>query len=161
MKEFFRRFVGSNAPSYGELLPREVREIAALHAASFQRGWSEDEIERLLLDRSVLAHRARIGGAVAGFIISRIAADEAEILSVAVARAQRGRGLAQALLRLHLGRLAGLGVGSVFLEVGEDNDAAGRLYERAGFEQVGRREAYYAHGAAGNSAALVLRRDLA
>jgi len=64
-------------------------------------------------------------------------------------------------LRLHLGRLAGLGLGSVFLEVGDDNDAARRLSERAGFEQVGRREAYYAHGAAGNSAALVLRRDLA
>ena len=161
MKEFFRRFLAGSAPSYGEALPPEAREIAALHAASFQRGWSEDEIERLLLDRSVLAHRATISGAIAGFIISRIAADEAEILSVAVARAQRGRGLARALLRLHLGRLAGLGVGSVFLEVGEDNDAAGRLYERAGFEQVGRREAYYAHGAAGNSAALVLRRDLA
>lgn len=161
MKEFFRRFLASTTPSYGEVLPRETREIAALHAASFQRGWSEDEIERLLVDRNVLAHRARIGGAIAGFIISRIAADEAEILSVAIARAQRGRGLAQALLRLHLGRLAGLGVRSVFLEVGEDNEAAGRLYDNAGFEEVGRREAYYAHGAAGNSAALVLRRDLA
>ena len=161
MKGFFSHFFASSEPSYGEVLPREARQIAALHAASFQRGWSENEIERLLVERNVLAHRATIGGKLAGFIMSRIAADEAEILSVAVARAQRGRGLARALLRLHLGRLAGLGVRGVFLEVGEDNDAARRLYEHAGFEEVGRREAYYAHGAAGNSAALVLRRDLA
>jgi [ribosomal protein S18]-alanine N-acetyltransferase len=161
MKGIFSRFLGSKQPSYGEVLPREAREIASLHAASFQRGWSEDEIDRLLVDRNVLAHRARIGRALAGFIISRIAADEAEILSVAVARMQRGRGLAQALLRLHLGRLAGLGVRSVFLEVGEDNEAARRIYDNAGFEDAGRREAYYAHGAAGNSAALLLRRDLA
>ena len=161
MKGIFRRFLGSDTPSYGEVLPREARQIAALHAASFQRGWSEDEIERLLVDRNVLAEGAKIGGAIAGFIISRIAADEAEILSVAVARAQRGRGLGQALLRLHLGRLAGRGVRSVFLEVGEDNAAACRLYDNAGFEEVGRRKAYYAQGAAGTSTALVLRRDLA
>ena len=161
MNGIFSRFFPSKEPSYGEVLPREARQIAALHAASFQRGWSENEIERLLVERNVLAHRATIGGTLAGFIMSRIAADEAEILSVAVARAQRGRGLARALLRLHLGRLAGLGVRGVFLEVGEDNEAARRLYEHAGFEEVGRREAYYAHGAVGNAAALVLRRDLA
>ena len=40
----------------------------------------------LLLERNVLTHRATIGGKLAGFIMSRIAADEAEILSVAVAR---------------------------------------------------------------------------
>ena len=95
-----------------------------------------------------------------GFIMSRMAAGEAEILSVAVAARQRGRGVARQLLTLHLRRLAGLGTRVVFLEVDEANTAARRLYHRAGFKEAGRREGYY-RGTGGNqSAALVLRRDL-
>lgn len=161
MKRFFDRLFARAEPALSEAAPRDARAIAALHAASFRRGWSEDEIERLLLDRSVLTHRATIGRNLAGFIMSRIAADEAEILSVAVASGQRGKGLARALLRLHLGRLAGLGVRAVFLEVDEDNESACRLYRRAGFREVGRREGYYPDRTAGASTALILRRDLA
>ena len=67
---------------------RDAAAIAALHAASFRRGWSEQEVEGLLLDRHVIAHRAMLGGKLVGFIMSRLAADEAEILSVAVAARQ-------------------------------------------------------------------------
>ncbi len=48
------------------------------------------------------------------------------------------------LLTRHLGRLAALGIARIFLEVDEDNRAALRLYARAGFREVGRREGYYA-----------------
>ena len=65
------------------------------------------------------------------------------------------------MLNLHLRRIAALGVDSVFLEVDEDNEPARRLYRRAGFQEIGRREDYYASGSASQSAALVLRRDLA
>jgi ribosomal-protein-alanine N-acetyltransferase len=140
--------------------PHDAAAIARLHAASFQRGWSEDEVERLLLDRSVVTHCVMLGRALAGFILSRIVEGEAEILSVAVGEAQRGRGLARRLLDLHLRRLAGLGVAAVFLEVGEDNAAARRLYARAGFHEVGRRAGYYPSMADGSAAALVLKRDL-
>ncbi|MEA2950208.1 MAG: [ribosomal protein S18]-alanine N-acetyltransferase, partial [Alphaproteobacteria bacterium] len=91
-------------------------------------------------------------------ILSRLAADEAEILSVAVASSQRGKGLARQLLDLNLRRLAGLGVPAVFLEVDEGNAPARRLYQRAGFRDVGRREGYYPGGK--GAAALILRRDL-
>ena len=97
----------------------------------------------MLRDRHVLAHRAMSGRTFAGFILSRLVTDEAEILSVAVAAARRGKGLARRLLDLHLRRLAGLGVRRVFLEVEEGNTPALRLYRRAGFRQVGRREGYY------------------
>jgi ribosomal-protein-alanine N-acetyltransferase len=141
---------------------RDAAAIAALHAKSFQRGWTETEIELLLRERNVLTHRAMRGTRLAGFVMSREAAGEAEILSIAVAPSERGRGLARQLLDLHLRRLAGLGCTALFLEVDEDNTPARRLYTRAGFREVGRREAYYGRKADGKSgAALVLRRDLA
>jgi ribosomal-protein-alanine N-acetyltransferase len=131
-----------------------------LHGASFHHGWSADEFEPLLLDRAVIAHRAMLDGNLGGFILSRRAGDEAEILSVAVAESARGRGLAGKLLDLHMRRLAGLGVQSLFLEVGADNVAARRLYARSGFQEVGQREGYYQAGEESGSTALVLRRDL-
>jgi [ribosomal protein S18]-alanine N-acetyltransferase len=138
--------------------PADACALAALHAASFHRGWSEGEFERLLLDRNVVAHRALARGLLVGFILSRLVLDEAEILSVAVASARRGRGLARQLLDTNLRRLAARGARSVFLEVDEANVPARRLYRGAGFQDVGRRESYYS--AAQDSAALILRRDL-
>jgi [ribosomal protein S18]-alanine N-acetyltransferase len=161
MSGFFARLFGGGEPALSEASSRDAPAIATLHAQSFQRGWSEDECEQLLRDPSVLTHRALIRGQLAGFIMSRIAADEAEILSVAVSRACRGRGLARQLLSLHMRRLAGLGVDMIFLEVGETNDPAGKLYARAGFREVSRRPNYYPGGDGNPITALVLRRDLA
>ena len=147
-------------PGLSEATSRDAAAIAALHAASFRRGWSEQEVEGLLTDRHVIAHRAMTGRTIAGFIISRLVEDEAEILSVAVAGSRRGRGLARNLLNLHMRRLAALGARAVFLEVDEHNAAAIRLYDRAGFHEISRRPNYYP-GARGKAvAALVLRRDL-
>ena len=147
-------------PGLSAASSRDAAAIAALHAASFRRGWSEQEVEGLLTDRHVIAHRAMLGSTMAGFIMSRLVEDEAEILSVAVASPRRGRGLARNLLNLHLRRLAAFGARAVFLEVDEHNKAAIRLYDRAGFHEISRRPNYYP-GAAGKAvAALVLRRDL-
>lgn len=79
------------APAIAEAGPHDAAAIAALHGVAFRRGWSEHEVETLLGDRAVIAHSAGGGGALAGFIMSRCAADEAEILSVAVAPPWRGR----------------------------------------------------------------------
>ncbi|HZP70221.1 MAG TPA: ribosomal protein S18-alanine N-acetyltransferase [Pseudolabrys sp.] len=147
-------------PAITEAGARDAPAIAALHARAFRRGWSEQEVEGLLLDRHVIAHRATNGGKLDGFIMSRIVEDEAEILSVAVADRQRGRGLARRLLDLHLRRLAGLGARAIFLEVDENNVPALRLYRRAGFQEVSRRPGYYPGKDAAAATALILRRDL-
>jgi [ribosomal protein S18]-alanine N-acetyltransferase len=152
------RLFGRAEPTLSPATPRDAAALATIHTASFNRGWSEHEFEQLLTDRSVVADRAASGRTNVGFILSRRAADEAEILSVAVARSWRGRGLSRRLLELHLRRLAGLGLRAVFLEVDEDNTPARRLYARAGFREVGRRPGYYAQS--GGKGALVLRRDL-
>jgi ribosomal-protein-alanine N-acetyltransferase len=160
MIELLTRLFSRGEPALSEATPRDAAAIAKLHAASFNRGWSEDEIDRLLIERNVLTHRATVGGRLVGFIMSRIAAGEAEILSVAVAASYRGKGLARRMLNLHMGRLLGLGVQVIFLEVDEGNAAARRLYRRAGFAEAGRREGYYATADGTRATALVLRRDL-
>jgi ribosomal-protein-alanine N-acetyltransferase len=150
------RLLNRSPPTMSSAAPRDAAAIAKLHAASFGRGWGEDEVYRLLTDSAVVAHRAMSGSALVGFAMSRMGADEAEILSIAIAPARRGRGLSRPLLDYHLRSLAGRGTRAVFLEVDERNAPARRLYDGAGFHEVGRRAGYYAGGVT----ALVLRRDL-
>src|ERR1700744_5214098 len=140
--------------------PRDVAAFAQIHHASFHRGWGEDEFEHMLNERNTLVHRLRMGRKTIGFSVSRMAADEAEILSIAVAEAYRGRGLSNTLLLTHLGHLAGRGIRTVFLEVEENNQPARRLYQRAGFSVVGRRERYYRQSGSEALDALLMRRDL-
>jgi [ribosomal protein S18]-alanine N-acetyltransferase len=139
---------------------RDARRLAQLHGESFHRGWGEAEFEGMLTERNTLVHRLRIGSRIAGFAVSRMAADEAEILSIAVDASQRGRGLSRNLLLTHLGHLAGRGARTIFLEVEENNQPARRLYERAGFSVVGRRERYYQQSGGEQLNALLMRRDL-
>jgi ribosomal-protein-alanine N-acetyltransferase len=160
MMNMVSRLFARREPTLSEAGPRDAAAISALHTASFQRGWSEDELERLLTDRNVVAHRAILDRELVGFILSRFAAGEAEILSIAVSQARRGKGLARALLDLHMRRLAGLGIRTLFLEVDETNMPAMSLYRHAGFRTVGRRPGYYQQGRTSAATALILRRDL-
>jgi [ribosomal protein S18]-alanine N-acetyltransferase len=139
---------------------RDAARLAELHSESFHRGWGEAEFEVMLAERNTLVHRLRFGRKIFGFAVSRIAADEAEILSIALAASRRGRGLSRHLLLTHLGHLAGRGVRAVFLEVEENNQPARRLYERAGFAIIGRRERYYRQVSGEQLDALRMRRDL-
>jgi ribosomal-protein-alanine N-acetyltransferase len=140
--------------------PRDAPKLAQLHGASFHRGWGEGEFEQMLAERNTLVHRLRQGRKTIGFAVSRMAADEAEILSIAVDAKHRGRGLSRNLLLTHLGHLAGRGVRTVFLEVEENNHPARRLYDRAGFSVAGRRERYYKQPGGEQLNAVLMRRDL-
>ena len=140
--------------------PRDAARLAQLHGASFHRGWGEGEFEAMLAERNTLVHRLRIGRKIIGFAVSRMAADEAEILSIAIDAGHRGRGLSRDLLLTHLGHLAGRGVRTVFLEVEENNQPARRLYDRAGFSVAGRRERYYKQPGGEQLNAVLMRRDL-
>jgi ribosomal-protein-alanine N-acetyltransferase len=91
-----------------------------------------------------------------GMILSRVAADEAEILTLAVHPAQRRRGVGSALLRAAMERAAALGAISMFLEVAVTNSAARALYAPHGFVEAGLRRRYYSDG----TDALILRSTL-
>ena len=151
---------GLSASSVSPADTRDAEQLAVLHAAAFGRGWSTEEFERLLIEPNVVADRAVSGGRLAGFVISRLAADQAEILSIVVAAPYRDRGNARKLLDVHMRRLVTYGINSVFLEVGERNVPARRLYAGFGFREVGRRKSYYVAVGEDTGTALVLRRDL-
>jgi [ribosomal protein S18]-alanine N-acetyltransferase len=137
-------------------------ECAAIHATSFTYPWQEADFEQLFVAPGTIADGAIEAKEehLAGFILSRIAADEAEILTIAVAPEWRRRGIATSLLKPHLYGLAAIRVSRLFLEVDAENTAARALYENFGFEQVGERKAYYRTAGAELAAALVMRRDL-
>ncbi len=139
---------------------RDAARLAELHAASFHRGWDEDEFEQMLREDNTVIHRMRIRSAVIGFAASRLALDEAEILTIAIEPNHRGHGLSRDLLQTHMGYLAGRGVRALFLEVEENNTPARKLYAKAGFLPVGQRKGYYQDADGRQLNALILRRDL-
>jgi len=133
--------------------------LAELHASAFDEPWPADDILRFAEDRGGFALAVEEGGALAGFILCRLIAGEAEVLTLAVRPAARRRGIGRALLEAAL-VLAQPTAETMFLEVAADNPAAVALYEGAGFETVGRRAGYYGRAGGGSVDALVMRRTL-
>ena len=134
--------------------PSDAPALAALHALAFpsEARWGDDAI-RLMLEMpgAFGVHRPDIG-----FVLARVAADEAEILTLAVVPDARRQGQGGALLAEAMAGARLRGARVMFLEVSESNDAARGLYAAAGFTEVGRRRRYYPDG----SDALLLCRDL-
>jgi ribosomal-protein-alanine N-acetyltransferase len=71
---------------------------------------------------------------------------EAQILDMAVRRAEQGRGLGKALLEHVQSQARAWGCAKLCLEVSANNEPAQRLYVRAGFLVVGRRRKFYNDG---------------
>lgn len=116
----------------------DIAPLAALHAACFSDPW-----DAASLRRSLSAPGAFIFHHADGFVLARVAAGEAEILSLVVAPQARGKGLGHALLRAAIGEAERAGAREMFLEVGSDNPVALALYARLGFVNVGSRKGYY------------------
>jgi ribosomal-protein-alanine N-acetyltransferase len=139
--------------------------LAGMHRICFADPWSADSMVAALIQPGTAGLLAvedesltpSLGGAgPAGMILWRVAADEAEILTLAVLPPWRRRGIARALLTDVAKAAASEGARALFLEVAVTNPAAQSLYQAVGFHEVGRRSAYYPDG----GDALVLRKDL-
>lgn len=141
-----------------------LRQMADIHARTFARAWTDGEIEQLLNQKTtfgiVLRKQIIRGGGLVGFVLVRVAADEAEVLTVAVDPAWHGYGCGRRLMDAALERAHRDRVRSIFLEVDETNVAALALYSKLGFVSVGNREGYYSKDDGGRGKALVMRRDL-
>jgi ribosomal-protein-alanine N-acetyltransferase len=139
----------------------EVETLAAIHRDAFRRTWSAHDFTALMSEPNVFALAVRVTplfGArrLAGFVLVRYAADEAEILTIAVAPKARRRGYGRMLMEDVIRRLYREHVASLFLEVDRANAAAAALYRSLGFVVAGERKNYY--GASdGDGTALVMR----
>jgi Fur family ferric uptake transcriptional regulator len=125
-------------------------ELAWLHASLFDGGWDAASFRELLTSPGAIAFAAGPDVASAemwqpawGFIIGRVAADEAEVLAVGVARERQRLGIGARLVERLCRAAARRGARRLYLEVAEGNVAARALYDRLGFRENGRRRGYY------------------
>jgi ribosomal-protein-alanine N-acetyltransferase len=139
----------------------DLKLLAALHSASFDEAWNAQSFEALLNGAGTFA---LLSGTAANkwesFVLARVAAGEAEILSLGTAPSARRKGLARALVLAAGGEATKRGAGEIFLEVSAGNAAARALYLGLGFAEVGLRRAYYRHLDGAHADALTLRSPL-
>jgi ribosomal-protein-alanine N-acetyltransferase len=141
--------------------PLEAGVVAALQQACFPDDpWEEASIATLTTPPAGFAVIALDGqDQPVGFVMARVAAEDAEILAIGVLPQARRSGIGRLLVEAAVTGSHDLGATALFLEVAEDNPAAWSLYKASGFFSVGRRPGYYKRPD-GRVAALVLRRNL-
>jgi [ribosomal protein S18]-alanine N-acetyltransferase len=109
---------------------------------AFGEAWTAPQFAGLLPMPGVWLTIAEADGAPAGFALSRIVADEAELLLLAVKHGCQRRGIGKSLLECFVEKACSKGARNLHLEVRDGNKAV-KLYERFGFEEAGRRSKYY------------------
>ena len=127
-----RRLAASDVPAVFAIL-QESPEAAA---------WSQESLLQLA-SADPAAWVVELNGVLVGFLIGRIAADEFEILNMAVYRAHRRSGIGSRLLESALEFSRTVGSARAYLEVRASNGPALALYKRHGFTECGRRAGYY------------------
>lgn len=142
-------------------MSQDAEAIAKLHAAGFYRGWPREDFATYLSDADTPAFVAcDARRRIAGFAMLRLAADEAELLTIAVDPKWRSKGVGGALMRACFEDLLMSRARRIFLEVAADNPAAIKLYQRLGFAKISERKGYYARADGQPATALVMARDL-
>ena len=127
---------------------RDLEPILAIEQQSFRWAWGRTAFEGELACQNssnyIVKHSA--DGAdeqVAAYTFFRLVGDELHLLKIAVAPAWRRRGIATRLLERCFATSAKQGATSVHLEVRPSNTAAIGLYQKLGFEIIGKRHKYY------------------
>ncbi len=153
---------------YFEIVPmahEDCADVAELHGLRFPQPWNDGEFSGLLSQKSVFGAVARQTNAffskpLGGFVLSREAGGEAEILTIAVSEKFGRAGLGWRLMQAAMREAAMRGAETMFLEVDGGNASAVGLYKKLGFRTVAERKAYYTAKDGTKSTALVMRRDL-
>lgn len=140
----------------------DATSMAIVHAACFDRAWSQADMQTHLEAGPTIAFVAALRHStdIAGFALARLVAQEAEILSIAVRPELRRSGIAATLLTRIETEIGLRGGGDLFLEVAADNEAAIALYGAAGLRAGGRRVGYYTRSASPAVDAIVLTKRI-
>lgn len=91
----------------------------------------------------MLVAECATGGSVAGFLVAKHIGPDWELENMVVQESEQRKGIGGQLLAFLISKARQTNGEAVFLEVRESNLAARTLYRRAGFQQTGRRKAYY------------------
>ena len=135
--------------------------LAEIHVQAFDQPWDEASMLSALVQPGAFALLAHDdAGEPLGFVLLRVAGDEAEVLTIATLPKARRRGVARILMEDACEVVRERGASRVFLEVADDNTAARGLYDRLGFTQVGLRRGYYTRTGGARVDARVLALDL-
>lgn len=143
--------------SLAEGLSPDWADLSALHRKAFAglgRGWSSNELAALASTPGVRLDVA----STHGFVMWRMAADEAEILTLVVGPEARRRGVGRSLILGAEREARASGATRMLLEVACRNEPARALYGVSGYIECGRRTAYFGPSPAGD--ALVLAKFL-
>jgi len=133
--------------------------IAALRAPFFpDEPWTTAAVAGILGSPGAFAFLVDDGTDPVGFILARAAGGEGEVLAIGVVETRRRSGFGRSLILKAIAEAEARGAGEMFLEVAEDNPAARELYRHCGFDDVGRRPAYYRRASGARVAAVVMRR---
>jgi ribosomal-protein-alanine N-acetyltransferase len=132
---------------------------AALHGqAGLHESWDEKAFAELIAMPGADGRLALDNAEPVGLVLWRIAADEAEILTICTAPGRRRSGIGRFMMEIAMAAIAADGGRRILLEVAIDNEPAIALYHAAGFTGQGIRRGYY-RGASGPLDALILARD--
>ena len=135
---------------------QHVPQVAALEKICFSDPWSEQSIASELQNPLSLWLVCEDEGTVCGYVGSQTVLGETDMMNIAVAPEYRRRGIGEMLITQLLKKISREGSRSLSLEVRCSNLAAISLYEKLGFQQVGRRPGYYIHP---KEDALILRKE--
>lgn len=129
---------------FREMTPKDIPEVGNVERLSFQTPWSEESfLSELLYNQLAHYYVVEIQGVVVGYGGMWIIVDEGHITNIAVHPAFRGKGLGHVLVQGLLAEGNKKGCSRYTLEVRPSNTEAIALYEKYGFEEVGRRPKYY------------------
>ena len=118
--------------------------------------WSEESLLESVSHGIALA--AEQEGRLAGILIGRVAADEFEILNLAVWEESRRRGIATRLVNAAVENARKKGARQTYLEVRASNKGGIAFYIGMGFQACGRRSNYY-HAPVDDAVLLVLHNN--
>jgi ribosomal-protein-alanine N-acetyltransferase len=142
-------------------VPADAEVCARLHAQGFYRGWPREDFAAYIAGRDTPVYVAcDAKRKIAGFAMIRLAADEAELITIAVDPKWRKKGVGLALMRAVFDDLMMTPARRLFLEVAADNAAALRLYGKLGFSKIAERKGYYERANGEPATAIVMSRDL-
>lgn len=139
----------------------DAETIARLHAEGFYRGWTREEFAAYVAGKDTPIYVACDSRRrVAGFAMLRHLGDEVELISIAVDRKWRNKGVGLMLMRALFEALLMSPAKRMLLEVAADNTPALKLYGKLGFQKVGERKGYYPRPDGTPATAIVMARDL-